>query len=479
MTAIPSPSDSGVSVHNDEDITGIEKGDAVRLVDLRDYPGLDGQTGRVVRFDQLTQRYDIRLDETNVTKRVRGSNLRRLLTGCVVELQGLIAAYKLNGSIGECKDFDKQLQRYVVLLDGDVTKKVKPENVKVLTSYRHSQIVPTLQQIRSVRDNRVSVSLTYLEQWQLCPMPCVLATKHLTNWEDIRGRKERDEYLAGKLCSASSLPKDFVDSNVLYVSYPRTQLNPDPHYMPEVQSESNRSSEVGSVGEDPFDEDAPLLLEDRSSHKRKRSDREKDGEKRSRTGGSDRGSRRDRHDRTDGLNRPDNDKDTRPLTAIIPLLASLGRWCEKSKDVSHDLRRRTYFMLPGHLTKFQSMKGPREAGANGIPTYIALCHAVVLLTDSSDDVDLTGPQRVEVLAAHAMNKTVYVLDSKKGLRKLPNKSSNGLLSDRIRRIVMHRPIDGLVDESDGSGDKIREFTEALDPNGDVKWGKKAHKGYSI
>ncbi|KAF4751339.1 hypothetical protein FOZ62_004731 [Perkinsus olseni] len=78
-----------------------------------------------------------------------------------------------------------------------------------------------------------------------------------------------------------------------------------------------------------------------------------------------------------------------------------------------------------------------------------------------------------------MNKTVYVLDSKKGLRKLPNKSSNGLLSDRVRRIVMHRPIDGLVDESDGSGDKIREFTEALDPNGDVKWGKKAHKGYSI
>lgn len=41
---------------------------------------------------------------------------------------------------------------------------------------------------------------------------------------------------------------------------------------------------------------------------------------------------------------------------------------------------------------------------------------------------------------------------------------------------MHKPIDGLVDETDGSGDKIREFTEALDPNGDVKWGKKAHKG---
>ncbi|EER17707.1 hypothetical protein Pmar_PMAR023633 [Perkinsus marinus ATCC 50983] len=462
-----------MSTHNDEDISGIERGDAVRLVDLRDYPGLDGQTGRVVRFDQLTQRYDVRLDETNVTKRVRGSNLRRLLTGCVVELQGLIAAYKLNGSIGECKDFDKQLQRYVVLLDGDVTKKVKPENVKVLTSYRNSRIVPTLQQIRSVRDNRASVSLSYLEQWQLCPMPCVLSIKHLTNWEDMRGRKEKDQYLAKKLCSASSLSKDFVDSNVFYVSYPRTQLNPDPLYMPDVQPETNSISDAESISGNVFDEDAPLLLEDRSSHKRKRSDRVIDGEKRSRTRDNDRVSRHGR-----GVS-ADNDKDTRPLSAALPLLASLGRWCEKSKDVSPDIRRRTYFMVPGHLTKFQSMKGPREAGANGIPTYIALCHAMVLVTDSSEDVDLTGPQRVEVLAAHAMNKTVYVLDSKKGLRKLPNKSSNGLLSDRIHRIVMHKPIDGLVDETDGSGDKIREFTEALDPNGDVKWGKKAHKGYSI
>ncbi|EER08873.1 hypothetical protein Pmar_PMAR003121, partial [Perkinsus marinus ATCC 50983] len=173
---------------------------------------------------------------------------------------GLIAAYKLNGSIGECKDFDKQLQRYVVLLDGDVTKKVKPENVKVLTSYRNSQIVPTLQQIRSIRDNRVSVSLSYLEQWQLCPMPCVLSSKHLTNWEDIKGdRRDRDEYLAKKLCSASSLPKDFVDSNVFYVSYPRTQLNPDPLFMPDNQAEVSHTSDDGSASVDPFDEDAPLI----------------------------------------------------------------------------------------------------------------------------------------------------------------------------------------------------------------------------
>lgn len=59
MTVLPSPSDSSMSTHNDEDITGIERGDTVRLVDLRDYPGLDGQTGRVVRFDQLTQRLDL------------------------------------------------------------------------------------------------------------------------------------------------------------------------------------------------------------------------------------------------------------------------------------------------------------------------------------------------------------------------------------------------------------------------------------
>ncbi|KAF4655059.1 hypothetical protein FOL47_009617 [Perkinsus chesapeaki] len=474
-----SPSDSNISLYGDEDISSIERADAVRLTDLADYPGLDGQTGKVVRFDPMTQRYDIRLDETGVTKRVRGMNLRRLLTGSVVELQGLIAAYKLNGCIAECRAFDKELQRYVVVLDGEVTKKVKPENIKILSSYRRSSRVPTLQQIRSVRDNRASVSLSYLEQWQLCPMPCVLATKHLTSWEDMKDPKERDDYLAKKLSSASSLPRDFVGTNVVYVSYPRTQLNPDPLHMPDAQQDEDHHSEpTTSAHGEPFDEDAPLLLEDRSSHKRKRSnDRDGDTDKRSKTDGGDRRSREDR--RVEKERQDDNNEDTRPLSAAIPLLASFGRWCEKSKDVSHDLRRRTYFMIPGHLTKFQSMKGPREAGANGIPTYIALCHAVLLVMNSSDDMELTGPQRVEVLAAHAMHKTVYVLDTKNGLRKLPNKSSNGLLSDRIRRIVMHRPIDGVVDESDGSGDKIREFTEVLDPSGEVKWGMKAHKGYSI
>lgn len=116
-------------------------------------------------------------------------------------------------------------------------------------------------------------------------------------------------------------------------------------------------------------------------------------------------------------------------------------------SVSHDLRRRTYFMLPGHLTKFQSMKGPRDAGANGVSVQLPVAsyrdprtdtnvHCPLPCSGSSDKfIRRCGPdrtsgrragecydraylnQRVEVLAAHAINKTVYVLDSKKGLRK--------------------------------------------------------------
>eukprot|EP00913_Durusdinium_trenchii_P023952 g22494.t1 len=95
---------------------------AVILVGLSKAPQLNGKTGTVAAgVDGATGRCQVLLPDHSV-KSLKVENLREVLTGAVVRLQGLQAAPELNGLTAECGVLDLTTQRYsVTLADGKET----------------------------------------------------------------------------------------------------------------------------------------------------------------------------------------------------------------------------------------------------------------------------------------------------------------------------------------------------------------------
>ncbi|CAK9041432.1 Uncharacterized protein SCF082_LOCUS23943, partial [Durusdinium trenchii] len=121
-------------------VTGPAEGAAVILVGLSKAPQLNGKTGTVAAgVDGATGRCQVLLPDHSV-KSLKVENLREVLTGAVVRLQGLQAAPELNGLTAECGVLDLTTQRYsVTLADGKETvKKVKEPNLQVIGRFLQS-----------------------------------------------------------------------------------------------------------------------------------------------------------------------------------------------------------------------------------------------------------------------------------------------------------------------------------------------------
>lgn len=143
---------------DDEDEAPLEPGSIVRLVDLRSAPALNMQRATIVRYDEATERYEVRLDFDGSIKRIRPENLdvleeaeaapskaesqpapadaqaaeNALEPGVLVRIVNLQGAASLNGKLAKVDKHDCATGRYVIrLVEDGCIKSVKAENLRV------------------------------------------------------------------------------------------------------------------------------------------------------------------------------------------------------------------------------------------------------------------------------------------------------------------------------------------------------------
>ena len=147
----------------------------------------------------------------------------------MVELHGLVAAFKLNGQLGECFEFEPDMQRYTILLKSGDSKKVKPQNVKFVAKYR-SQMVNMLQ-IRALNEEKKRVKarsdiVSVLKKWE-CVMPHVVSARVLQDWAKLDTVQLKKRLLESKKVDIASLSNNV---KIVFVSLPRARLAmPDLH----------------------------------------------------------------------------------------------------------------------------------------------------------------------------------------------------------------------------------------------------------
>lgn len=150
--------------------------------------------------------------------------VRKLLTGSVVELHGLVAAFKLNGQLGECLEFDSDMQRYNILLKSGESKKVKPQNLKFVAKYRTE--VVNLLQIRALNEEKKRSSTTrsdlirILQKWK-CVLPNVVSARVLVDWTKLDTIELKQRLFESKKVNISTLSDNV---KVVYLSLPRSRL---------------------------------------------------------------------------------------------------------------------------------------------------------------------------------------------------------------------------------------------------------------
>jgi hypothetical protein len=154
---------------------------------------------------------------------VKQDKVRKLFTGQIVELHGLVGAYKLNGQWAECKEFDVDMQRYLVTLKSGETKKVKPQNVKPIGTYRSEMAnvlqLKSLSEIRRSTGKRSEIIQT-LKKWN-CVVPSVVSARVMVDWAKLDKEDLRQRLLDSKKVSIETLPDDVC---VVSLSLPRTRL---------------------------------------------------------------------------------------------------------------------------------------------------------------------------------------------------------------------------------------------------------------
>ena len=140
-----------------------------------------------------------------------------------MELHGLVGAYKLNGQWAECTEFDVDLQRYVVALKSGETKKVKPQNVKPIGTYRSEMAnvlqLKSLSEIRRSTGKRSEIIQT-LKKWN-CVVPSVVSARVMVDWAKLDSEDLRQRLLDSKKVSIQTLPDDVC---VVSLSLPRAGL---------------------------------------------------------------------------------------------------------------------------------------------------------------------------------------------------------------------------------------------------------------
>jgi hypothetical protein len=107
-------------------------------------PDLNGQHGKIEGYDDQSQRYCVKLDTTAAVVKVSPCNLvcapkqaaetnpsEIMPPGTRVSIMNLTKRKELNGCTGKIDHFDKQLERYFVVLENaeGAVVKVKPSNV--------------------------------------------------------------------------------------------------------------------------------------------------------------------------------------------------------------------------------------------------------------------------------------------------------------------------------------------------------------
>jgi hypothetical protein len=198
-------------------------GDEVRIINLPAYPGLEGLTGQIVGLDDKTFSVDVELKKNKVVKRLKQDKVRRLFTGQLVALHGLVSAFKLNGQLAECVEFDVELQRYVVLLKSGETKKVKPQNISPIGKLR-TEMANTLQ-LRALLEEKNKHSsrsdiIALLKKWD-CVLPSVVSSRVLVDWAKLESSDLRKRLLDAKRVRIDTLPNDL---SVVFLSIPRKTL---------------------------------------------------------------------------------------------------------------------------------------------------------------------------------------------------------------------------------------------------------------
>ena len=141
-----------------------------------------------------------------------------------MELHGLVAAFKLNGQLGQCVDFDTEMQRYDVVLPGATSKKVKPQNVRFVAKYRTA--IATLGEISALcevmsNDSRKATIVSRMKKWG-CVLPTVVSGRALVDWCKLDDAAMRRKLMDSKKVCIDSLPLD--DVKVVYLSLPRKRL---------------------------------------------------------------------------------------------------------------------------------------------------------------------------------------------------------------------------------------------------------------
>lgn len=142
-----------------------------------------------------------------------------------MELHGLVAAYKLNGRIGECIAYDdEELFRYTILLSDGSTKKVKPENVKFMAKYDAEMV--TKYQLDSLIERGADKG-ALRERVDVVTrgnriVPDVISVRVLEDYLKLDSEDLREKLLESKRVSIASLVGS--DVKVLNLSLPRSRL---------------------------------------------------------------------------------------------------------------------------------------------------------------------------------------------------------------------------------------------------------------
>ena len=149
--------------------------------------------------------------------------MRKLYTGQIVELHGLVSAYKLNGQLAECLEFDVELQRYVVLLKSGETKKVQPQNVVPIGKYRSEMInMLQLKALNELKKSPRSDVISTLNKWH-CVVPNVVSARVMADWAKLDSSDLRQRLITSKKVPISTIP-DNVSVVLLSLSRPSLTL---------------------------------------------------------------------------------------------------------------------------------------------------------------------------------------------------------------------------------------------------------------
>ena len=135
-----------------------------------------------------------------------------------------MSAFKLNGQVAQCLEFDVELQRYVVLLKSGESKKIKPQNIKPLGKLRSE--MPNVLQIKALIEPRNrkafrSELISVLKKWE-CVLPNVVSSRVLVDWAKLESPDLRKRLLESKTVPLDTLPDDV---SIVFLSVPRETIN--------------------------------------------------------------------------------------------------------------------------------------------------------------------------------------------------------------------------------------------------------------